>query len=399
MLKRFMGLLLAAMLLVMNVPAWAEGDGEQSALTMEELTEWVAGYKARALASKPLNDPHAVSAKTEDGYLFIYDFATLYMDSPDMTENSVVRSLVITSPEEKGPRGTGVDQFTQELLAAYYNENPNLTGDRDFATLYVSDTLPASAAWAWVQRDGQRILMVQYAVHEQLATGGDGYTDMGLVYTIQDDLVAAIRAYGLDARVEAEDVSRVVGAAETVMEADSYRQVPMSYVGTDLTPFGEEDLTFSGVNFATLTPESAAAALGECLEDQWMEDDTGEYIRTMEFAGCDLTFMYDANKQNPRLDMLAISTPDMEGPRCVRIGDAFSSVLNRFRHGEGEFDGVSAETLYGTEGAAPCGSAEYGADASATLRYLLRLSDGREIALYMGFQQMALNEILLYVND
>lgn len=399
MLKRLMGWLLAAMLLMTGVSAQAEGDGEQSALTMEELTEWVAGYKARALTAEPLNDPHAAGAETEDGYQFIYDFATFYMDRPEMTEDSVVRSLVITSSEEQGPRGTGVDQFTQELLATYYNENPDLVGDRDFATLYVSDTLPASAAWAWVQRDGQRILMVQYAVHEQLATGGDGYTDMGLVYTIENDMVAAIRAYGLDARVEAEDVSRVLGAAEAIMESDSYRQVPTSYVGTDLAPFGEADLTFSGINFATLTPEDAVAALGECLEDQWMEDDNGEFIRAMEFDGCDLTFLYDANRQNPRLDMMGISAGAMEGPRCVRIGDTFSSVLNRFRHGEGEYDGVSAETLYGTEGVAPCGSAEYGTDASATLRYLLRLSDGREIALYMDFHQMALSEMLLYLND
>lgn len=397
MLKRLICLLVAMMLLCPVLPALAE-DGGESALDWEELIQWAESYKARAMTAQPMNDPNDAAAFSEDGYAFIYDFATLYMDRPEMTEESVLKNLVITTADEEGPRGTCIDMLSGDVLTRYYNENESLEGDRGFATLYVSDTLPSGALWAWVQRDGQRIMTIQYAVHEQLSTGGDGYTDAGLVYTIQDNLVAAIRAYGLDSRVEEEDVQNNLNAVEDVMEKTEYAQAPVSYIGTDLTAFGEEDLTFAGISFLTVTPEEAVTVLGECREDSWMEDDTGEYLRTMEFADCEITFVYDSNKANPRADMITIDMNGMEGPRYVRVGDTFSSVLTRFRYGEGTYEGLT-EVLYGQENQAPYGVAEYGEDASATLRYLTRVSDGREVMMYMGFELMNLKEILIYIND
>lgn len=397
MLKRLLCLLAAMMMLCPALPALAE-DGGESALDWEELIQWAESYKARAMAAQPMNDPTEAAAYSEDGYAFIYDFATLYMDRPEMTEESVLKNLVITTADEEGPRGTCIDMLSGDVLAQYYNENESLEGDRGFATLYVSDTMPSGALWAWVQRDGQRIMTIQYAVHEQLSSGGDGYTDAGLVYTIQDNLVAAIRAYGLDSRVEEEDVQNNLNAVEDVMEKTDYAQAPVSYIGTDLTAFGEEDLTFAGINFLTVTPEEAVAVLGECREDSWMEDDTGEFLRTMEFADCEITFVYDSSKANPRADMITIDMAGMEGPRYVRVGDTFSSVLTRFRYGEGTYEGLT-EVLYGQENQAPCGVAEYGEDASATLRYLTRVSDGREVMMYMGFEMMSLKEILIYIND
>ena len=397
MLKRLLCLLVAMMMLCPALPALAE-DGGESALDWEELLQWAESYKARAMAAQPMNDPTEAAAYSEDGYAFIYDFATLYMDRPEMTEESVLKNLVVTTADEEGPRGTCIDMLSGDVLARYYNENESLEGDRGFATLYVSDTLPSGALWAWVQRDGQRIMTIQYAVHEQLSTGGDGYTDAGLVYTIQDNLVAAIRAYGLDSRVEEEDVQNNLNAVEDVMEKTDYAQAPVSYIGTDLTAFGEEDLSFAGVSFLTVTPEEAEAVLGTCREDNWMEDDTGEYLRTMEFADCEITFVYDSNKANPRADMITIDMNGMEGPRYVRVGDTFSSVLTRFRYGEGTYEGLT-EILYGQENQAPYGVAEYGEDASATLRYATRVSDGREVMMYMGFEMMSLKEILIYIND
>ena len=356
MQKRLFGLLCALVMAALCLPVLAEDTGD--ALTLEELEAWVESYKERALAAEPMNDPTEDAAFSEDGYAFIYDFATLYMDRPEMTEDSVVRNLVVTAPDEAGPRGTCIDMQPTEVLAAFYNENPSLAGDRGFATLYLSNMMPAGAQWAWVQRDGQRILTIQYAIQEQAATGGDGYTDAGLIYTVQDDLVVAIRAYGLDSRIDAQTVQENVDAVQQVAEESYYTQVPTSLMGTDLEAFNREDLHVEDMDFLTLTPEQAEAALGACQEDAWMEDDTGEFIRTMEFPACEITFIYDAQKQNPKVDMLAIDMDSMEGPRSVRLGDTVSSVLNRFRHGEGELDGVSREVLYGTEGTGSWGTAE-----------------------------------------
>lgn len=133
------------------------------------------------------------------------------MDRPEMTQDSVVQALVITSSEEVGPRNTRIDNLSSEVIDAFYQENPDLVGDSSFAALYLSDTMPAGAMWGWVQRDGQRIMTIQYAVHEQLSSGGDGYTDCGLVYTIQNNLVAAIRAYGLNVTISADQVQQQPG--------------------------------------------------------------------------------------------------------------------------------------------------------------------------------------------
>ena len=87
MMKKCVALLLALIMTLSLCPALGESAAE--ALDYEELTAWVQGYKDRALAAgAPLNDPTEEAAHTEDGYAFIYDFATC-MDRPEMTQDSV----------------------------------------------------------------------------------------------------------------------------------------------------------------------------------------------------------------------------------------------------------------------------------------------------------------------
>mgnify|MGYP005925360103 FL=1 len=397
MMKKCVALFLALMMVLSLITAVAESDAD--ALDYDELMDWAEGFKTRALAAgAPLNDPTEEAAYTEDGYAFVYDFATLYMDRPEMTADSVLQAVVVYSPEEQGPRGTGVDQLSSEVLNAFYNENDDLQGDSSFAALYVSDTMPAGALWGWVQRDGQRIETIQYAVHEQLSSGGDGYTDCGLVYTLSDNLVAAIRAYGLNETISADEVRSNLDAVQEVSEKTEYAQVPTSINGSELEMFDRDDLIFSGLDFLSLTPEEAETRLGAAQEDDWMEDE-GAYLRSMEFASCTMTFSYDAQKQNPTLEMLSIDMDGLEGPRCVRIGDTLSSVISRFRNGEGDYDGVSREVLYGDGENAPYGLAEYGDDATAGLWYAAKLEDGRTVVLSMSFEQMYLSDITLYVDN
>ena len=397
MMKKCVALFLALMMALSLTTAVAESDAD--ALDYDELMDWAEGFKTRALAAgAPLNDPTEEAAYTEDGYAFVYDFATLYMDRPEMTADSVLQAVVVYSPEEQGPRGTGVDQLSSEVLNAFYNENNDLQGDSSFAALYLSDTMPAGALWGWVQRDGQRLKTIQYAVHEQLSSGGDGYTDCGLVYTLSDNLVAAIRAYGLNETISADEVRSNLDAVQEVSEKTEYAQVPTSINGSELEMFDRDDLIFSGLDFLSLTPEEAEARLGAAQEDDWMEDEDA-YLRSMEFASCTMTFSYDAQKQNPTLEMLSIDMDGLEGPRCVRIGDTLSSVISRFRNGEGDYDGVSREVLYGDGENAPYGLAEYGDDATAGLWYAAKLEDGRTVVLSMSFEQMYLSDITLYVDN
>ena len=391
MQKRLFCLIAALVMALFCLPAMA-AETDADALSYSELVHWVEGYKIRALAAQPLTAP----VETEDGYEFVYDFATLYMDGPEMTAAAAVRGLVITTPTEACPRGLTVDSSSEDVLAAYYQENELLAGDRSFACLYLSDTMPDGAMWGWVQRDGQRVQAIQYAVHEQLSTGGEGYTDAGLVYTVRDNLVIAIRAYGMDERITAEDVIANIENVQQVAALGEYTHMPVSLSG-DMPMFEREDMYFAGVDYLTLTPESAVAALGSCREDEWMADDTGEYLRTMEFAACTITFVYDANKQNPVPYMLMIDTSEMEGPRAVRIGDTLASVFNRFCHSDGTFTDAGVEILYGAEGVAPWGTAEYH-DTAVTLRYAAS-AGGKTVVLHMSFEMNALCEVMLYTAD
>lgn len=398
-MQRWMAAILTMLLMV---TLWSFAMGEESSasvLTCEELVEWAATYKARAMATQPLNDPRDERAFSEDGYAFVYDFGVLYMDRPEMTEEAVLRSVVITSEEEMGPRNISNDFLASEVLSAYYLENPMLEGDRSFAALYLMDNLPEGASWGWVQRDGQRLMTIQYAVNEQCASGGEGYTDAGVIYTIQDNLVAAIRVYGLDVRRSLPEVEALVAEVRQVANTSGYSQVPTSFVGSDLEPFQQEDLVFGGMDLLSLTPEEAEAALGAAREDTWMEDDNGEHLRTMEFGSCYITFVYSPDKTTVRLSSLTIDGEGLEGPRCLRWDDSLASALNRFRHGEGTYNEDGTEVLYGTPGGGDYGMAEYGSDASASLRYVLQTEDGREMTLYLYFEQMMLAEITVFESN
>ena len=393
-MKKTMLWLLMALLLCLGCAAAEESTADT--LVLSELREWAARYQERALDSKPLNDP--AESLTGDGYEFIYDFATLYADKPVMNEKTVVNAVVITSPEEEGPRGVMVDDTLNAALAAFYNENPDMRGSRDNAVLYLIDLMPESLQWAEIQRDGQRVETVQYAVHEQLSTGGSGYSDAGLILTMQDGTVSAVRVYGLSGRISFDDVYVLRDRMQIAALADDYVQVPYSYDGASLEKFGGEDLIFSGMDFTTLTPDYVLMRMGEPLDDEWVEDETSA-IRTMTFADCEIVFTCDKDGSNPQIYMMLITTPGMDGPRAVCVGETFSEVFNRFRNGEGEFDGVSREELYGSEASGEFGVADYGSDASVTLRYGLVLDDGSRVVLHLTFTEMVLTEIMVYMAD
>ena len=388
-MKTLLALLAAALLLC--GAAFAD-ETEADTLLLPELTEWAARYQARALEAEPLNDPAA--SLTSDGYEFIYEFATLYADRPVMDEKTVVYAVVVTSPEEEGPRGVKVDDTLATTMAAFYTENPTLRGSRENAVIYMIDLLPESLQWAEVQRDGQRVQTVQYAVHDR--KGEDGYTDAGLIFTMQDGTVSAIRVYGLSGGITFDETYALRDRMQAAALAEDYQQVPMSYDGVALEKFGAADLLFAGMDFTTLTPDYVSMRLGEPLSDEWVQDEKGS-IRTMTYASCELTFTCDAEGNNPQIYMFLITDQGMDGPRAVCVGNTFPEVFNRFRNGEGEFDGVSREVLYGSEASGEFGVADYGSDASVTLRYGLVLEDGSRVVLHMTFTEMVLMEIMVYM--
>ena len=391
-MKKMLCVLLA--LLLCPVLALAE-ESLAEPLSYQELVDWAEGYLARAMESTPMNNP--ADSLTPDGYEFVYDFATLYADTPDMSADTALNAVVLITDIENGPRNVAVDNAMTVVLDAYYNENPDLLGTSEAAALYTMDLMPASADWGQVLRDGQRVQTIQYGVHEQLATGGEGYTDAGVIYTMMENRVTAVRVYGLNSRVSLQQVNDVMYGVKTLAAQQEYAQAAFSYNGLELNDFAQEDLAFSGLDFLTLTPETAAQVLGQPASDTWMEDGENGYARTQVYDGFELTYTYDKNKENCQVYMLLISKDGLEGPRGVRWGDTFASVYNRFRNGEGEYGDDGVEMLYGENNVGTFGRATYGNDASARLRYGFDLADGRQVILQMEFTVMELSEIILFV--
>ncbi len=371
-------------------------DTDMGGLTMEELNDWSAAMLARAKDAKPLISD-AQAQKTEDGYEVVYDFATLYLSTPELKDGSVLYAIAVTEHDVECPRGVGVYDTRQTLLSAYANENPTLLGSRDFAVLYLSDSLPEEALWGWVQRDGQQVKAVQYAVHERISNEGQ-YTDCGILYSLEEGYVTTVRVYGLSVSVSREQVDQIIAEVMAERQEDGYFAYPQSSAGTDLPPFEREDLLFSGLDFLSLTPETAVEALGAYEAETWLADDTGDWLRIIQWPAAEITFAYSQDKVFKRADTLAVNQRGLEGPRAVMVGDSLSSVLMRFRHGEGEYDGAFSEVLYGDGQTAPYGLAEY-QDATATLRYACPVESEqgmKAVTLHMFFVDTMLSELFLY---
>ena len=149
--------MLCLMLCVLMLPVALAEESTAPVLSMEELLTWAEGYIARAKASKPLNDDDR--SFTPDGYEYIYEFATLYGDTPEMSPDTVISAVVLTSDEENGPRNVCVGNAMSVVIDAYYNENPTLLGTKDSAVLYTMDMLPEAAQWGQVLRDGQQVIL------------------------------------------------------------------------------------------------------------------------------------------------------------------------------------------------------------------------------------------------
>ena len=102
-------------------------------VTAAELGTLLDRVLAEALTEAPLNDPAEESAQDEDGTCFWYENAKIYADSTELTADTPVNALVFESLEGPIFRGTGMDTRTEDLLAAYPQDNYDLSGTREEA--------------------------------------------------------------------------------------------------------------------------------------------------------------------------------------------------------------------------------------------------------------------------
>ena len=393
--KRLSCLALALLICALCLPAHAADVGADP-LTYEELLTWVGSLEAMAAGEELMNDPADPESLTEDGYAYVYDFGILYYNQTEADEDRILLSAVVYDETVPGPRGTNTLMSANELLDAFYIENPTLDGTPEEAMVYMTGSLPSGLWWGEARRDGQWLSSVQYTAHELMPSGL--YTDAGIVFTLQQNSVVAIRAYGLDTLITAEDVLAEEALLTPKLYRSGYTQVPTSADGGTLLPFSEADLDLGWLNLVTATPEEALAALGEPEADEEIPDADGALLRVMSFEGATLVFTADAAGGAPRLTLLTLDGENVEGPRALRVGDSLNMARQRFRFGEGESAGET-ETLYGAPGEGSWGEAEYHDDASAILRYAAPLADGRTARLVVSFEMLELSEVNVSIGE
>ena len=371
--------------------AFAEGaPADDSAVTAEELAEWAAGLKARALETTPENDPADESADVEGGILFMYPFATIYADRAEMTADTHLNAITLSEAGESAFRDIALNMTPGDLIALFPNDNPDQTGTREGAFLFLRETDNGALRYGRVYRDGQRVSAVEYG---DLAPAEDGYYLATLTCYFADSLLYEIRAEGFDPavspRITQAERDELAAELNALGSATEYRAAKSSRNGEELTPFGPEDLVFSGLDFLSLRPED----LPGTPETEVFDNEDGTSLIRVDGDGYIAVFRSAADKTE--IVSLSIEDDVLEGPRCVRLGDAFHEDLQRFRSEDrGSEDGVT-EVLYGSESEIPRGVMEIGADGLA-LRYVTA-ADGREVELLLRYTLSRLSEIIIYI--
>lgn len=350
-LKRIICLFMMFFLLC---PLYAFAD-DSGVLAEGELNEWVVKVLRDSAAGQPLNAPVGEESHTEDGYAFIYDFATLYYDKPVLDQDSVLLAVSVTDEAYPGPRGIKLGDAQSVLIDTYGWQNPTLVGDGIFAAFYRLNSLPQSAYWSWAQLDGAgAITGVQCAIHVQVSDGR--YTDAGVVYSLEGGVVTAIRVYGLSSFISADEVRGNLEAVESVQTAasgdavDDVSDVTLSaatVAANQAQPFGLKDLSFSGMDYATLTLEGAKAALGEPAAQTAAEDAAGGTYLNLTWSGVELIWLEEA--AGGRAQSLRVSNAQTEGPRGLKAGMTFeeASALFLSEGKPGVLYGQPGDTDYG----------------------------------------------------
>ena len=116
--RKFICLLLSALLLCAWVIPAMGADNGADPLTWAEVVAWARSLEMQGRAAKPLNDPHDEAALSEDGYAYVYDFGTLYFDSPELTEDALAIAENMLAAENE----TAAEVFRLRLEGFSYAE-------------------------------------------------------------------------------------------------------------------------------------------------------------------------------------------------------------------------------------------------------------------------------------
>ena len=392
-LRRILTIFLTLMIMSCCFSAMAQ---ETVVLDETELSAWIDQALRDTVSLTPLNAPVDDNALTEDGYAFLYDFATLYYNQPQLSASSILQAVSLTDAGYACVRGIGIGSTQDELMEAFGAQNPYLLGDGTFAVLYQRDQMPSAAYWGWAQHDEQNVLTgMQCAMH--VRAGEDRYTDAGVRFGLENGIVTEIRVYGLYDYITAAEVQANLETVRTVENAMgawalAEENAEGYVVSSSAAAFSAEDLAFSGVDFRTLTVEQLNVLLGGTVQIETITSENDQ-MTNAEWQGAYLSMGSSGNA-----DVLSVTDSRLEGPRGIRTGNMLNDVLAAFAaDGEGRMYG-SQTLLYGDGLTAPCGVMENDGTYT-TVSYTAQMQRGAEwfnVTLMLTFSDDLLTEWMIY---
>jgi hypothetical protein len=321
-MKRFMTLLL--LLCLGLTPVLAQPAGEPQPITVDEINRFNQGLLQRALEEK------AAVVQSAEGFMAEGTGYTLYLTSDDLSADSVISDalLSINSLHVEGmvdTRGIGVTSSLADVYAAWPNDNPMLAGTMSGAVLYMRGALPEEVSLGRIVRDGQQVQVVEHVVYQQV---DNGFLRRGIQYLIDNSEVIAIRSFGGSQPIDAETAQQELQAASDLQEQTGY----FAYDTKDPTQLQREDLVVQGLDFLDMKPEDAVQVFGEAVHEEKVEDSTGEQIRTLQWDGVEIVFIYDAAGAFLRTERITVTGTGIEGPRGFRVGTRLQDAIARIAH-------------------------------------------------------------------
>lgn len=393
-LKRI--LLLICLVSLALLPAAALAD-DAGVLSETELNEWIMQVLRDTASTEPLNAPVGEESLTEEGYAFLYSFATLYYNKPVLDENSILMGVAVTDEGYVTPRGLKLGSGEPAIIDAFGWQNPTLVGDGTFAAFYRLSELPRAAYWCWARHDAEwKLEAVQCAIHVQ--AGDDRYTDAGVSYTLENGVITAIRVYGLNSFVTEAEVRGNLRAVMGVEAAGSGDEMPApdaaplpAIAQNDAEPFALSDLSFGGLDFAALTPDDASAVLGEPASSTEALDDTGDVFVNTAWDGAELIWIRSADG-SIQPDSLRVTTAALIGPRGLAVGMSLEDVAALFKS-----EGTQG-MLYGDRESAENGVVSQ-SGGQLQLTYQTAADGQRAYLLQATFENDALEEWVVSISD
>ncbi len=356
MMKKLLAVLLSLVMLSSLAPAMAES----AHLTVDEMLSFCDAILSDALSQAPVS----AESYEDGGYIYQFEEYALYSPDSTLTADARITGVELNNVDAlvADMRGIAPGHTLDALLEVYPLDNENLQGTHGEVVLYMAGLLPGTVNAGRAVRSGSHMLVVEHTVY---TAEGENVEKCCMVYTLENNAVIAVQLLLDVQEMTLNEAQEELNQLSALQETSEYSV----YVSATPEALDREDLSFSGLDFLTVTPDSAAAQLGNPISDTWAQDGEG-FMRSMQWQDVQLVFGYDSQKANSQLILLQVYGENVEGPRNLHLGDSPESVTARFERTFNE-----GALLYGDGENAPYAKYETRNDGSVYILYAAKVED------------------------